>query len=352
MLVTITLTLMVLAGTFVAMTDAMHASEAAKATTGLNGNLRIGMDMMVRDLIQVGQGLPTGRVVSIPNGDGAAPIVRPGPPNTDFTFDPASPVISAVTPGPGLGPIVDGQQTDMITTLAVDTSFESVCLTALGPNSMLVGAGVNISDGGPDDIQVGDLIMLTKGTLSTLLYVTGTDGAQMVIFAEGDPLNLNQYDDGLDMLGTLDQIRAAGPPDTPTACPPTPNATGIPTRASRVRLTSYYVDNITDPNSPRLIRRLNSDPGRTVAFAVENLQISFDLADGVNNPTNVRMDDDDLGTGGACAPSECSANQIRKVNVFLAGRSLNRLTLTDQFLRNSLSTQVSLRSLAFVDRYR
>ena len=204
MLVATTITLIVLAGTFTAMTDAMQASESAKAVTGMNRNLRIGIDLMVRDFIQAGQGLPTGRVISVPNGGAATPIVRPGPPNTAYTFDAASPVLSAVTPGPGLGPLVDGRPTDMITILAVDSSFENVCLTNLTAGSMTVGAAVNISDGGPDDVRLGDLIMLTKGAFSTLLSVTNTDGAQTVSFGVGDPMNLNQFDPGLIMLGTLD----------------------------------------------------------------------------------------------------------------------------------------------------
>jgi prepilin-type N-terminal cleavage/methylation domain-containing protein len=337
LLVTITITLGVLAGTVVAMTNAMRASETAKAMTGMNSNLRVGMDMMVRDLIQVGQGLPTGRVVSVPNGDGAAAIVRPGPPGTDYTFDAGSPVISAVTVGPGLGPMVNGQPTDMITVLAADTSFEGVDVTAIGATSATIDAAVNISDGGADDVREGDVIMLTGGSLSALMYVTGTNGGQTISFDAGDPLSLNQYDPGLEMLGTLDQLRASNPTSP---------------QATRIRMISYYVDAATDPASPRLVRRLNADPGRTVAFAVETLSIAYDLADGAVNPANVRMDATDLDGGGACSPNPCSPNQVRKVNVFLSGRSQNRFALTDRFLRNSLTTQVSLRSLAFVDRYR
>jgi hypothetical protein len=60
----------------------------------------------------------------------------------------------------------------------------------------------------------------------------------------------------------------------------------------------------------------------------------------------------DLAGAGACAPNPCSPNQVRKVNVFLEGRSAAQLLATNRFLRNSLATQVSLRSLALVDRYR
>jgi hypothetical protein len=40
------------------------------------------------------------------------------------------------------------------------------------------------------------------------------------------------------------------------------------------------------------------------------------------------------------------------VNLFLAARSRNRFSASAQCFRNSLATQVSLRSLSFVDRYR
>ena len=72
---------------------------------------------------------------------------------------------------------------------------------------------------------------------------------------------------------------------------------------------------------------------------------------GINNPTNVRMTDADLDGSGACAPDPCSPNQIRKVNFVLAGRSSRPMKGTNQYFRNRLTTQVSLRSLSFVDRY-
>ena len=47
-----------------------------------------------------------------------------------------------------------------------------------------------------------------------------------------------------------------------------------------------------------------------------------------------------------------SANQINKVNLSMSARSNNRFGKTGQYLRNSLSTQVSIRSLAYVDQYK
>jgi hypothetical protein len=99
-------------------------------------------------------------------------------------------------------------------------------------------------------------------------------------------------------------------------------------------MLTYYVDTTTEP--PRLMRQINYNAPRAVAVGIDNMQLSYDIADGINNPTNVK------------APA--NPNQIRKVNLYLSARSRTRAR-SGQFLRNSLATQIALRSLAFVDRY-
>ena len=72
--------LVVLAGTFTAMTSAMRAEQAAKQVTTMNSNLRASMDLIVRDMLQVGQGLPVGPPHRRPERRRARrAIVRPGP---------------------------------------------------------------------------------------------------------------------------------------------------------------------------------------------------------------------------------------------------------------------------------
>ena len=250
--------------------------------------------------------------------------------------------------------MVNGVATGMVTTLAVDSVLETVPVwsfdlpahTATVSLPAQAPAGRDISTGGGDDVRVGDLMMFTKGSGSALVYVTAVDGAQTFTFGAGDPMNLNQFAAALN--GTVD--------DLATTAPTTANSANV----SRIRMITYYLDNTLDPTTPRLIRHMNwGDPaaavnrrGQTVAFAIENLQFTYDMLDGVTNPSNVRMVDADLTTAGACAPSPCSPNQIRKVNVFIAGRSAQRFSVTNRFFRSSLNTQVSLRSLALVDRYR
>jgi hypothetical protein len=94
-----------------------------------------------------------------------------------------------------------------------------------------------------------------------------------------------------------------------------------------------------------------------VATDVDNLQISYDIADGLINPANVRFTAADFAGTGACKPPAsltpvpCSVNQIRKVNVTLSARSRSVFTTTKKYFRNSMSTQVSLRGMAFVNEY-
>jgi hypothetical protein len=310
---------------------------------------------MVRDFIQVGQGLPTGRVVQVPNGNGALRIQRPHPQSSACTqWNAGITTLPAVTVGPGCGPVVNGVATDMVTTLAVDTVLDTVPVNSFNVNAHTATVstpaqatgGLDISTGSGDDVEVGDLMMFTKGSLSALVYVTAFDGNQTFTFATGDPMNLNQFVAALN--GTVDDLSA------------TPPTTANSASVSRIRMITYYLDNTIDPTTPRLIRHMNwgapalpvNQRGLTVAFAIDNLQFTYDMVDGVTNPSGVKMVAADLAGTGRCAPSACSPNQIRKVNVYLAGRSTQTFSLTRRFFRNALETQVSLRSLALVDRYR
>ncbi len=367
LLVSMTITTLILGATMAALTDATKATDTAIQMTGLNNTLRTAMDLMVRDFMQVGQGLPAGRVVGIPNGGGAESIQLPGPPGTDYTLDgatfcPPDPddpnpdyaceQISAVIPGPGLGPQLaeNGAPTDMVWVLSADSAFERVHLSRFSPTGRFieVSAAVNITDGGADDVHPGDLLMLTKGSASVLLQVTEVIG-QQIKFANGDSMRMNQ---SASYNGTMHSMSDYAPPDD--------DANGnIYTEATRIRMTSYYLDAVTNPRRPRLVRRMNNGDaftfdntlGTIVAFDVENLQITYDIADGVTNPANVRMTEADMNGTGACAPRACSPNQIRKVNLLLSGRSERPARISSQFFHNTLTTQVSLRSLAFVDRY-
>jgi hypothetical protein len=325
MLVSLLIGIGLLSATMVLFSDSVTVNDQANLMVDLEQNMRAGVNFLVSDFMSAGWQVPTGGI-PIPSGDGAGAVKRPGPPGTNYTFAGIL-TISAVNTGGGLGPTGNGRQTDMVNILYADNliPLNQTPLDAIGANgsSMTVNAGTPIS-GVANAIQAGDLIAFSNGLGNTLQYVTRVS-SQVVYFDAGDPLGLNQP--------TIDQgsIKQLKDPDT-----------GIfpPTTATRVWLITYYIDTTTDPTMPRLIRRINNRTGQTVALVIEDLQLTYDLVDSVTNPTNVET---------PTAPN--SPNQIRRANIYMAGRSGLKIKKKDDFLRRNLTTQVSLRSLSFVDRY-
>jgi prepilin-type N-terminal cleavage/methylation domain-containing protein len=367
LIVSLAVTMLIMGGTFTAMTQAMKSHETAKLMTGMNSNLRVAMDIVIRDLLQTAQGMPNSKRVEVPNGLGAQTIVRPGP--TAMTFV-AAPSMPAISYGPNLGPTVDGHATDMLTLLIGDSAVNNVPLrrfTTSGGGFRLTVAlpaipgGINITDGGVDDLRVGDLIMLQRGSDTTLMYVsTLVTGTQDITMVPGDPLRLNQFDpdDGNpateEMGGTLNQVLATLPAE-PTAIGNDP-VTGQPivcqTRLTRISMVTYYLSPTSDPSNPALMRTVNAGTANAIGFGLDDLKLTYDLvADGVASPTNLRLVAADLVINGPCGPEPCSENQIRKVNLTLAGRSRTVSTSSRRYFRNTLFSQVSIRNLAFVDEY-
>jgi hypothetical protein len=124
-------------------------------------------------------------------------------------------------------------------------------------------------------------------------------------------------------------------------------ATFPQTKVYRVHMLTYHVDNTTTPGTPRLVRMLNHyTPPQPLAGVVEDVDISYDLVDGVTNPTNIKSLPYTVG------PITYTANQIRKVNLHVGVRSSLRSTEHHDYLHNHMTTVVSIRGLSFSDRYK
>ncbi len=73
------------------------------------------------------------------------------------------------------------------------------------------------------------------------------------------------------------------------------------------------------------------------------MQFTYNYVDGITNPSNQNS-----------VPTGNSEANIRSVNVYLGARSSHsvRQGNTSIYARSNLMTQVSLRSLAYVNRYK
>lgn len=332
------------------LASVMQGNDVVMTVASVNDSVRGGMDLMIRDMLQTGSGLPSSHTVSIPNGAGSVQIRIPGPPGQGaFQTEPGDLVLPAVMPRNGQGPTVNGVSTDTLSILMADNAFLDVALSAVTDGSVTIACGpapVACPDlaNGPDRVAPGQLMLIKKLSFNTLVQVTAVDTVTRVLtFADGDSLRLNQS--GAEE-GNLTALNAEDPVDDETA-----------TTISRMRMITYYIDSTTDPEHPRLVRRVNNgDPGTfdnnlgtAVAIDAVNLQFSYDISNGTTNPGGVEMNADDLSTIGACSPAACAETQIRKVNILLQSRAPDR---KNSYFENVLESQVSLRAMAFVDRYR
>lgn len=326
-MVTTALALIVISGAFQAFDDARKASDTTALIADGNQNLRAAVAQITRDALQTGREIPAGGI-PIPFGTNAVPIRRPGPGTAVLTFPDTWEVLPGICPGPSLGPTVEGVATDIITVLYSDPTlplndWPLASVRADGTRAT-VDARTSISEA-RTRVVPGDLIWFTNAYGSAIQTVTSVTD-QTMYFASGvaeDAFGLNQRTAS---QGTILQIR--GGTEFPA------------TSALRIVMVSYYLDTTTVPDVPRLIRRVNFGEPRPIAIGINALQATYDLVDGGAALTNLED---------VVEPN--SPMQVRKLNLSISSVTRSRFSQTRQPVRSSVTTQVSLRSMSFVDRY-
>jgi prepilin-type N-terminal cleavage/methylation domain-containing protein len=350
-----------------ALMQAEHVTTMVTYEANTQENLRAGMHFMVRDLMQAGEGIPQGGI-SLPYTATSA-VNRPG---TATIFPNSYITLPAITPGslagqlatsinPVTNAVLTGTNTDIINIIYADNvlvdaaghylySYPVVQAAPSAPvcagTISATGASVTLAPacftmpGVTNPITAGNLVMFHNQNGTALQYVTSVAG-QTINFAGGDPAALNQTGKA---NGTVANLAT-----TPGVFPPT--------TVTRVWMVTYYV-NSTTATDPQLIRQVNYpgypagapvNPPQAIADDIENLGFSYDITsstDAVGTYPN--------GPGNVATPVlPDTPAQIRAVNVFLGGRSENTYTAqtTPIFLRNNLSTQVSIRSLSFTNQF-
>jgi prepilin-type N-terminal cleavage/methylation domain-containing protein len=365
LMVSMSVTLVLLYAAVSMFRNASQTNQVVTQASDMTDNLRAGLNLIQQDLQQAGTGIP---VTGIPipyttNGSMTAPCGLTAEPNRptltgSAQFHLCNATLPAVEPGNSLGPMVtapDGgtaRPTDEITVVYADNTLgtdvhpinqpanpgppaQPACngtLTISG-TTLLVNFDPTCLDlTKPDQkFNPGDLIMFSNVKGSTLMAVTSAAGTGVTL-APGDAFNLNGRSG--DTGGTIWQLQSGCNTGAPACFPPT--------TALRVWMISYYLDNISSPPYVRLIRQVNFNTPTPVGETLENLQFTYNLVDGASNPSNQ-----------AVIPTGSNESQIRSVNVLLAARSTytTKSGATPTYARNNLVTQISLRSMAYYNKY-
>jgi prepilin-type N-terminal cleavage/methylation domain-containing protein len=364
--VAMAITIVALAATMLAFRDATHGNQNVAFRQDMSDNLRAGLNMIQQDLLQTGTGIPTGGI-TIPTfaatggcTSGSSNVNRPVLTGT-AKFPACNLTLPAIEPGNSMGPCITAPDatcsvnTDEITLMYEDNTTTSttyvVGMDAQPINSTSCPGGSIASNGSSitfdstagcfplsslaasgATLNSGDLIMFSNSNGNAIQAVTSISG-QTLNFASGDGFNFNQTSatqgtlpslrnfSGLDSLGNKIFLN-----------------TYPPTTATRVWMVTYYLDNVSDPLHVRLIRRVNFNTGQIVGETLENLQFTYNYNDGVT-------------TNQIAVPTGFSESQIRSVNLYVGARSVNKYSQNNKFLRNNFQTQVTLRSMAYVNKY-
>jgi prepilin-type N-terminal cleavage/methylation domain-containing protein len=341
LLVSTTIVLLVLGTAMTTYKNALSVNQAVTQTADANQNLREGTNLLIRDLMQTARGIPTGGI-PIPSGAGSRPINRPHPPSGGALFfdNVNSTTLPAIITGGSLGPTIDGETTDIITILMTDTILGQLATnTGLAGQATVAADGSSINVGGStawlagnlgqgvNPVNTGDLMWISNARGSTLQTVTSTTATTMSFAPGQDWFNFNQPGAA---QGSVTQIVAGGVTQG---------------TVTRILMTTYYVDNVTNPGTPRLTRVQSAGTPQALAGVIEDLNLTYDLVDGVVNPTLVANLPYTLN-GNTYSP-----NQVRKVNLHVGVRSDVLSPQQNDYIRSHVSTVVSIRSLAFVNRY-
>ncbi|HUJ40086.1 MAG TPA: prepilin-type N-terminal cleavage/methylation domain-containing protein [Candidatus Acidoferrales bacterium] len=370
LLVAMTVTLIIAAATLSLFSLAVNVNASGTQMSTINGNLRSALNLISRDLLQAGQGIPTGGV-GLPTGTGCKNINRPVYTGTaQFPYGCANPTLypnmPAVIPGNGLGPNItsnpnlswmpegSNKNSDSITmvyqdntlvTNLVPATLQPNYLTSISNSQMVFSNAVAITGSGISNAaQPGDVFLVYGSGLYRYVVATNVSG-QTVQIASTDPFQLNQQTKAAG--GTISDMNTSNGGTVPfgVSCNPaiTPLPAACAATAQRVLFVTYFLDNsfiLNGQKIPRLMRQVGMNQPTPVAEVIEDLELSYDYVNGTTPINNV-----------VTTPAGLTDNQIRKVNVYLAARSDQILTSTNQYLRANMATQIDIRSLAFVNRY-
>jgi prepilin-type N-terminal cleavage/methylation domain-containing protein len=358
----------------------VNATWTASQRAEMQQDFRAASNMLTRDLSLAGSGLSPGTAIPLPSthtpeyGCSSSGCYLNGVAGT-YPLQGGTPYLYGLMTGYNLGPVVQGQSTDVVTVVYTDSSFYLNCYEAAVsvagyvtfkrptvtspvtwttdgclPTGVSTPQAVNDSAVG---LTTGDLVMMTVGGTTVVVevtgaVVTGTDSSgntdYTVPFANGDPLNMNQTASGYLLNGIKNSA--------------TGTYSSAPCGGSgpcRLLVVTYYIDNTTSP--PRLMRQVSGHTPVPVAEGVVYMKFTYDLFNTSTNTVAVACQNPGA-SGDVCATGSSSGllpNQITQIHV--ANMAMDSSVksalygLAGGYQSIDLQTTVSARNLTYVNNY-
>ncbi len=328
-LIALGLTVIFLTTVVALMRPAGDLSSLAQQRAEVQQNVRVALNSLARESSIAGTGFPLGGV-QLPAGNNSSPPVFACSFETCYVDDNEyrDRRLYAVTPGASRGAPVRGVATDVVVCAYRDDRYALDQYPLVSINStgtlLVVDNRTDPPIGDPVvGIVPGDIVLLSNANGVAAAVVTAVSG-WTIHLSPGDPLNFNQPNAE---YGNVKALRNPGSNEYP------------PTRAFRVNVVTFFID-VNDEENPRLMRQVNAHRAEAVAEHLEQFRVTYDIfEDGSSSAVSDLPDADDR------------PNQIRKINLMVAGRSPEHRLFGRDFDWLTMRTSVSARNLAFRDRY-
>ncbi len=320
----------VLGGAVELMRSATDVNDTVGQQTEMQQNARVAANSIATDLSRAGTNFPK-EGVALPGGNGSKDSLRAcdegGCHIQDSVYHDGR--LYPVTPGDGLGAMINGVQTDVVTMAFKEPEqvLDDYGLVGNTPSGSQVDVDSRTSPPITTPgrgVEVGDLIVIENNE-GAALGVATTVTANRIVFANNDPLDVNQPSADHGNIASL----AVG----------NGNGNLLPASAYKISVVTYFI-NADDPNNPRLMRQVNAHPPVPVAEHIVDLQVDYDIFDSEALAGTARLPE----AGG-------TPGLIRKVNISVTARSPGREMYRQDFRYLTLTTAVSIRNLSFGPKY-
>lgn len=348
----------------------VNATWTVSQKAEMQQDFRAASNMLTKDLSLAGAGLGNGAAIQLPTSS-TIPIYGCDQSSTcyingasvKYPQQGSTPFLYGLLTGYNAGPIISGQNTDIVTVVYTDPAFYLNCYTAsvastttvtfalpatmstncTAPPSASYPASVQSINDSAVGLSPGDLVLFFFTSGSNTIPVVGevygaTPTSTTVTFNAGDPLKMNQG--------------SAIPKSLASEYSSSTTTTGY---GVRLEVITYYLDTTVTPS--RLMRQISGHSPVPVAESAVYMKFTYDLYNSATNTTATQCQNPGASTD-VCFSGSSSGllpNQITKINIANMAMdssvkgSLYGLSKGDQSI--DLQTSVSARNLTYVNQY-
>jgi len=300
----------------------LEAGRASRFVTteraALLRGARTAMDTMGHDLVNSGVGYPDNGSV-IPNGLEAT-ILGQTYTDGDGSHDWVTPIVA----GDGVN-TVNGVATDQITIIFVDNTFNNgnaLSVSSATPGSMWMT--INTAQSSNNSVvTAGDLFMISGQSGSALGWLTGVNSTDKLVFADTDPLNINQPAQTNGVLQTIT----------------------YPASVMKVKWIRYFVQ-----SDGTLIRREYGAPSTRIGGGATTSATKYLDSPVADNVSDLQIKYTMLDNTVSTSPTSAQYANIRQVTVTITILSPDIDVRTGSRETMSLTSTFDARNLGYLER--